>query len=136
MSTERCAQVAPSLRVDRVLDRLPAVFLRLEGAALLVAAVVLYFHAGFEWWAFVAFSLAPDLAAVGYLLGATVGAAVYDLGHFDAFPVALAVVGVLADSDLCLRIALIWLAHIGMDRAVGYGLKYPTHHKDTHLQRV
>jgi hypothetical protein len=28
------------------------------------------------------------------------------------------------------------VAHVGMDRAVGYGLKYPTHFKDTHLQRI
>ena len=35
-----------------------------------------------------------------------------------------------------IKLGLIWLAHIGMDRAIGYGLKYPTNHKDTHLQRV
>jgi hypothetical protein len=72
----------------------------------------------------------------GYLFGPRIGAAAYDFGHLEAFPIALAVVGVLTDSDVCLKLALIWLAHIGMDRAVGYGLKYPTHHKDTHLQRV
>ena len=119
-----------------MLDRLPAVLLRVEGAALLVGAVVLYFHADYEWWLFLVLLLAPDLAAIGYLLGPRIGAAVYDLGHLEAFPVALAVVGVLTDSDVCLKLALIWFAHIGMDRAVGYGLKYPTHFKDTHLQRV
>jgi hypothetical protein len=46
------------------------------------------------------------------------------------------VVGVLADSDVAVQLALIWLAHIGADRALGYGLKYPTAFKDTHLQRV
>jgi hypothetical protein len=33
-------------------------------------------------------------------------------------------------------VALIWFAHISMDRTVGYGLKYPTSFKDTHLERV
>jgi hypothetical protein len=112
------------------------VLLRVEGVALLAGAVVLYFDAGYEWWLFLVLLLAPDLGAVGYLRGPRVGAAVYDLAHLEVFPIGLAVGGVLADADLCVELALIWLAHIGMDRAVGYGLKYPTHHKDTHLQRV
>jgi hypothetical protein len=119
-----------------MLDRLPAVLLRVEGTALLIAAVVLYFDSGYEWWLLLVLLLAPDISAVGYLLGPRVGAAVYDMGHLEAWPIALAVGGVLADADLAVKLALIWLAHIGMDRAVGYGLKYPTHHRDTHLQRV
>ena len=38
--------------------------------------------------------------------------------------------------DGALAVGLVWLAHIGIDRALGYGLKYPTHFEDTHLQRV
>ncbi len=119
-----------------MLNRLPAVFLRIEGAALFVGAVVLYFHADYAWWLFLVLLLAPDVAGAGYLLGPRIGAATYDFGHLEAFPIALAVIGVVADSDVCVKLALIWLAHIGMDRAVGYGLKYPTRFKDTHLQRV
>ena len=119
-----------------MLDRLPGVFLRIEGAAVLVAAVVLYFDAGYEWWLFLVLLLAPDLGGLGYLAGPRVGAAAYDTLHVEVFPIALAVAGVLADNGLCLKLGLVWLAHLGMDRAVGYGLKYPTHHKDTHLQRV
>lgn len=110
--------------------------LRIEGAAVFVAAVILYFDAGYRWWLFLLLLLAPDLGGLGYLAGPRVGAAVYDTTHLEAFPIALAVVGILVDNDLCLELALIWLAHVGIDRAVGYGLKYPTHHKDTHLQRV
>jgi hypothetical protein len=119
-----------------MLDRLPALLLRVEGAALFVGALVLYFHADYAWWLFVVLLLAPDLAAAGYLFGPRIGAATYDLGHMEAFPIALAVVGVVTDSGVCLKLALIWLAHIGMDRALGYGLKYPTGFKDTHIQRV
>jgi hypothetical protein len=119
-----------------MLDRLPAFFLRIEGAAMFVAAIVLYFHADYQWWLFFVLLLAPDLAAAGYLLGPRLGAAVYDMGHLDAVPIALGVVGVLTDNDTAIKLALVWLAHIGMDRVVGYGLKYPTQFKDTHLQRV
>ena len=117
-------------------DRLPRALLHAEGVAVAVAAVVLYFHAGYPWWLLVALALAPDLSAVGYLAGSTVGAAAYNAAHTYTFPVVLATVGVVADSDTALRLALIWFLHIGVDRAMGYGLKYRTGFKDTHLQRV
>jgi hypothetical protein len=102
----------------------------------LVAAVVLYFDAGYPWWLFVVLLLAPDLGMIGYGFGERAGAATYDAAHLEALPLALAVGGHLRGSTLAVQLGLIWLAHIGMDRAVGYGLKYPTHFKDTHLQRV
>lgn len=119
-----------------MVERLPRRLLHLEGLALLVASLVLYFHLGFGWLLLVVLFLAPDLSAVGYLGGPRLGALTYDLVHTSAVPAALGVVGVLWNSDLALQIALIWLAHIGLDRLLGYGLKYPTGFKDTHLQRV
>ena len=65
-----------------------------------------------------------------------VGAVAYNLTHNLVFPVALGSGGVLADSDVATGVALVWLTHIGVDRLLGYGLKYPTAFKDTHLQRV
>ena len=119
-----------------MIERLPSLFLRIEGAAVLVAALVLYFDAGYEWWLLALLILAPDLSALGFLAGPRVGTATYDIAHLEALPLALAVGGYLGGSDIALKLGLIWLAHIGMDRAVGYGLKYPTSFKDTHLQRV
>jgi hypothetical protein len=119
-----------------VVERLPSLFLRVEGAAVLAAALVLYFDLGYEWWLLVLLLLAPDLSALGFLAGPRVGTASYDIAHLEALPLALALGGYLGDSDVALKLGLIWLAHIGMDRAVGYGLKYPTNFKDTHLQRV
>jgi hypothetical protein len=119
-----------------VLDTLPPVLLRLEGLATLVAAVVLYFHEDFGWILFVALILAPDLSFAGFACGPKVGAIAYDAAHTEIFPVALGAVGVVADSNGATKIALIWLAHIGADRLLGYGLKYPTAFKDTHLSRV
>jgi hypothetical protein len=56
--------------------------------------------------------------------------------HNLVFPIALGTAGLLADPGSAVAVALIWAAHIGVDRLVGYGLKYPTAFKDTHLQRV
>lgn len=119
-----------------VVDRLPGVLLRAEGVAVAVAAIALYFHADYPWWFLVALALAPDLSIAGYVLGPTIGATIYDAAHTYSLPIALAVIGVIADAEPAVQLGLIWFAHIGVDRAIGYGLKYPTGFKDTHLQRV
>lgn len=119
-----------------MVDRLPRALLHLEGVAVGAAAIALYFHADYPWWLLVALVLAPDLSAVGYLAGPSVGAAAYDAAHTYVLPVALTAAGVIFDGETVVQVGLIWLTHIGVDRAVGYGLKYPSGFKDTHLQRV
>ena len=119
-----------------MVERLPRALLRAEGVAVAVAAVALYFHADYPWWLLVALVLAPDLSMVGYLARPRIGAAAYDAAHTYVLPVALAAIGLMVDADTAIQLGLIWLTHIGVDRAVGYGLKYPTGFKDTHLQRV
>jgi hypothetical protein len=102
-----------------------------------VAAVALYFSGGYAVWVLLVFLLAPDLSFAAYLAGPRVGAVVYNLAHTYAFPIALAAGCLLTgDAGLPVQVALIWAAHIGIDRALGYGLKYPTAFKDTHLNRV
>mgnify|MGYP006353251689 FL=1 len=119
-----------------MIERLPARLLRLEGLAVAAGALVLYFDAGYGWLVLVLLILAPDLSALGYLAGPRIGALTYDLAHTYAGPIALGVAGVLAGSGTATQLALVWLAHIGVDRMIGYGLKYPTGFRDTHLQRV
>jgi Domain of unknown function (DUF4260) len=119
-----------------VLERLPSTLLRLEGLALFGGAVVLYADGDYGWVAFAVLLLAPDLSILGYLVNTRVGAALYDALHTTLVPIAVGVTGALADAELAVQLALIWLAHIGLDRLLGYGLKYPTSFKDTHLQRV
>ncbi|CAA9434251.1 hypothetical protein AVDCRST_MAG82-2343 [uncultured Rubrobacteraceae bacterium] len=114
----------------------PAVMLRAEGAAMLAGSVLLYWANGGSWWLFVLLSLAPDVSMVGYLAGPRVGAALYNAFHSYPLPAALGIFGLLAVSPFAVAVALVWFAHIGMDRLVGYGLKYPTGFEDTHLQRV
>ena len=114
----------------------PRWLLHLEGACILALAVVVY-HAGhFRWWMFAALLLAPDLAMLAYLANVKIGAALYNLVHTEAGPILLLVVCVVVPLPVLQPYALIWLAHLGMDRTLGYGLKYPTRFKDTHLQHV
>ena len=120
----------------RVADRLPRILLHVEGAVVAAAAVALYFHLGYPWWLLVVLALAPDLSMLGYVAGPVVGAVAYDLAHTYVIPVLLGTIGVLVDADAAVQIALIWVTHIGVDRAIGYGLKYRTGFRDTHLQRV
>lgn len=110
--------------------------LHLEGVAVLALSVVLYSYFGFSWWYFAIFLLAPDLTGLFYFIDKPLFTLIYNLGHTLIFPLALGGLSLLIGSSLGIQIALIWLAHIGMDRAVGYGLKYPTAFKDTHLNRV
>ncbi len=102
----------------------------------ILQAILLYAHFHFSWWLFGVLFLAPDLSMLGYLANPRVGSALYNLGHFLFFPVILFVVAYSAHRSLPLAIAIIWAAHIGFDRLLGYGLKYPAHFKNTHLQHI
>ena len=117
-------------------ERVPRLLLHAEGIAVAAAALALYFDAGHAWWLLLALALAPDLSFAGYVAGPRVGAIVYNGAHTYVFPVALAAGGAIGGSELPVQLGLIWLTHIGVDRALGYGLKYPTRFRDTHLQRV
>ncbi len=117
-------------------DRLPRALLHVEGAVVAAASIALYFHLGYPWWLLLVLGLAPDLSMLGYVAGPAVGARAYDAAHTYVLPVALATVGALVDADVAVQVALIWAAHIGVDRALGYGLKYRSGFQDTHLQRV
>jgi hypothetical protein len=114
----------------------PAALLRVEGVALLVLSVLLYRVNGGGWLMFGVLLLAPDLSMLGYLAGPQVGAAIYNTFHTYAMPAVVGALGIIFASPLTVAVALIWFAHIGMDRTVGYGLKYPSSFKDTHLERL
>jgi len=110
--------------------------LRLEGLVVLLASVAAYAQLGAGWGAFAMLFLVPDLSFLGYLAGARTGAAVYNLAHSYVGPVALLALGTLADLPVVLAIGLIWCAHIGFDRMLGYGLKYASGFAATHLGRI
>lgn len=114
----------------------PRPLLRVEGLTLFVAAVGAYLALGEPLWLFALAILAPDLGLVGYLAGPRAGAWTYNAAHVYPLPAALLAGGLLAEVPLAVALALVWFAHIGVDRAVGYGLKYESGFGDTHLSRV
>ncbi len=114
----------------------PGVWLRLEGVTLMLGSAVAYFVLGGHWLLFALLLLTPDVAMLGYLFGKRSGAHVYNLFHSTPLPAALLAFGFFAAQPLAVSAALIWFAHIGMDRMIGYGLKYSSGFKDTHLNRA
>jgi hypothetical protein len=116
---------------------LPAMFLRIEGATLLALMLFGYERYGQSWWLFVILLLLPDVGLLGYLANPRLGAFTYDVTHTSLGPAIVTVIGITTSSSLVLSLGLIWFAHIGMDRAAGFGLKYPAAaFNETHLQRV
>jgi len=110
---------------------------RLEGLAAAAVAAILYARAGASWWLFAALWLVPDLSMLGYLISPCKGARIYNAYHNYVPPVVLALCTVLLHlHGLCLSVALIWINHIGVDRALGYGLKYADGFGFTHLGRL
>jgi hypothetical protein len=114
----------------------PSLLLRTEESALLLATLFGYQHLRYSWLLFALLFFTPDLFMLGYLLNPRVGAATYNLAHALTLPLTILWVSYLQHWSLAASLALIWTAHIAFDRLLGYGLKYPTHFKDTHLQRI
>lgn len=107
--------------------------LRLEGLAVAAVAAALYARTGVSWWLFAALWLAPDLSMLGYLAGPCRGARIYNAIHTYVGPGALALTALLPGAHGALPAALIWANHIGVDRLLGYGLKYADGFGYTHL---
>ena len=114
----------------------PAVLLRMEGAVFFAAILYFYHLTGSSWGLFLGLFLWPDLGMLGYLISTRTGSNLYNLTHFAALPALLLAVSYAQHRTGLITFALIWLGHIEFDRALGYGLKFPTAFKDTHLQRV
>ncbi|MBX7235363.1 MAG: DUF4260 domain-containing protein [Caldilineales bacterium] len=115
---------------------LPKLLLHLEGGLVLALALFFYARSGQSWLLFGVLLLAPDLSALGYLAGPRLGSIAYNGVHTYLAPGLLLASGSFGAWPLGLALALIWFAHIGGDRLLGFGLKYPTRFQDTHLQRL
>jgi len=118
--------VAPSIRA----------WLRIEGLAGFVAGLVLFVGLGGPWLLAIPLLLVPDASAVGYLRGPRVGAFVYNLVHDWATGLVVLGIGLWTGADAVALAGAILIAHVGMDRAAGYGLKLPSSFQDTHLGRI
>lgn len=122
--------------MDTPVSGSPRVLLRLEGLATLIGALITYEAIGASWGLFALLLLLPDLSLIGYVAGARTGAAAYNALHTHIGPAALAALAYLEVVPPAWPVCLIWAAHIGMDRALGLGLKFPSAFKHTHLGNV
>ena len=125
-STETASAVSGGLRT----------LLRLEGLTLFAGMTLLYAVWGGSWWLYAVLFLVPDLSFAAYLAGPRFGALIYNAAHAYLAPMALMVTGFAINEPLILSVAMIWLAHIGIDRALGYGLKYSAGFGFTHMGRI
>ena len=110
--------------------------LKIEELAELLLAVAVFTHLPYAWWVLPATLLLPDLSMLGYLAGPRVGTASYNLFHHKALAVALGLAGWALGQPLLLLAGTVLLFHSAFDRVLGYGLKYATGFKDTHLGQI
>ena len=118
------------------LDGQVRAWLRLEGLAALIAGAVMYGRLGGDWLWFVPTLLAVDISVAGYLRGPVAGAFGYNLFHNWATGLIVLGLGLAGSVPLVAMIGAVLVAHVGMDRAAGYGLKFTTSFQDTHLGRI
>ena len=111
-------------------------FLFLESVAIFLGSLLIYLFLDGNWIIFLVLLLAPDIFMVGYLKNSRIGSTTYNIGHIYTWPIILIIIGVLITLNILILINLIWIAHISMDRAIGYGLKSPNDFKETHMQKI
>ncbi|HEY1630575.1 MAG TPA: DUF4260 domain-containing protein [Rhizomicrobium sp.] len=111
--------------------------MRLEALGLFLGAMALFWRLSGDWKLFAILILVPDLSMAFYVAGPRTGAVAYNTMHSTIGPMVLAAASFLVPQQpLLLPVALIWFAHVGIDRALGFGLKYPSAFGDTHLGRI
>lgn len=110
--------------------------LHFEGFVLLLAALYFYQQIHGDWLLFILLLFVPDISMVGYLKDKKLGAILYNLMHNYVSAIIIGAAGLLLNHIVTIQLGLILFSHVALDRGLGYGLKYPTHFKDTHLQKV
>jgi len=114
----------------------PKILLHLEGLAVFVVSIILFSYLNGNWILFLVLFLVPDLTFFAYLINKKIGSYTYNIMHTYFVPIILITISIIYDYNFGTRIAIIWFAHIGMDRSIGYGLKYPKEFKETHMGKV
>jgi hypothetical protein len=121
---------------DGIVIGTPRRWLRVEGATLVAGSLIAYSTTDQAWWLVPLTLLIPDLTMIGYLGGTRLGSHLYNVGHTTPVPALIVAIGWWQDRSLVVALGLVWLAHIGLDRLIGYGLKYDDHFQHTHLGRL
>jgi hypothetical protein len=110
--------------------------MRAEGLAIFIFGLIAYEFLGFQWGFFILVFFVPDIALLAYFVNAKVGAIAYNISHSYILPLMLFAYGFFVSSSAADKLAIIWVAHIGFDRALGYGLKYARGFRYTHLGKI
>jgi len=111
-------------------------FLKSEALMFFVATIWAYYLIGASWWMFFVLILVPDIFMFGYIKNSKLGAMVYNIGHMYITPFALLGLYLLTHNPILLPISIIWIAHISMDRMLGFGLKLDSGFTHTHLGEI
>lgn len=112
-------------------------FQRVESGLIFLASIYFFHHQHFNLLLFIVFLFAIDVSMIGYATkNNTIGAQIYNVGHSYILPVVLLVLGVVTANNVLLGSGLIWAGHVGLDRALGYGLKLDSGFTDTHLGKI
>lgn len=125
----------PSINHSRQSSTLtnPDFLQRLEGFTVFVAGIYAWFALGGSWWLLLLLLFTPDVSMLGYLANPKVGAGVYNLVHSYPLPALALALGLWLNVPVLTFAGILVLAHIGLDRTLGYGLKLESGFKDTHL---
>ena len=111
----------------------PKVWLRVEGLFLFIGTLIAFNQVRQHWWIYIALLFVPDIFMIGYVRSNKLGALLYNLGHSYPAPFSLLYFAWINHSKIWMAVGIIWIGHIGWDRFFGYGLKYDSKFKDTHL---
>jgi hypothetical protein len=110
--------------------------IKLEELGLFVLGIYLFNQLDYAWWLFLVLILTPDLSMIGYVFGNKTGALSYNLFHHRGIAIVFYLVGVYFHNNEIQLSGVILFTHSSMDRMFGYGLKYETGFKDTHLGEI
>lgn len=120
----------------KVKDKHQRLMLNIEGLAVAVFSVLAFFYLGGVWWIFVVGFFAIDVSMIGYVWNNKIGAFVYNFFHIYPWSLVLIFLGMFMGELIYTQLGFVWMFHIGLDRAVGYGLKYSKGFNETHLKRL
>jgi hypothetical protein len=109
---------------------------RFENGFAFAISFYIYMQLDFPIWLFFALLLVPDITMIGYVINAKIGATVYNIGHSFILPLLFVLGYFYFLKDFLLIISIVWLAHIFMDRLLGFGLKYKESFNNTHIQKL
>lgn len=110
--------------------------LRIEGALFFLISLYVFHLREMSWLIFILLLFTPDISMIGYLKNKKIGSIIYNLGHNYLLAIALVILGNLTPYDWMVTLGIILFAHVSLDRALGYGLKYPDDFKNTHTQKL